>query len=1246
MRGEELVRIVLRSLKKFLADKVFNIKYKWNNKVRYLEAYGDQKDFSLLKIDDLAPKDDLEECEEYCKVLEYGIENEKVYNIAITGAYGSGKSSLLKTFEKKYVKYKYINISLASFISNEVALKNTLNQDNDEILKEQEKSIEKGILQQLFYRVDSNRIPYARFRKIKDVKISSIIKNIILFSITLGLAIIIFKPNLMEKFSIRVNDLYSFSNKYIATIIFLTFISLIIYNINLIVREFKARVNLSSLKFENAQIEFEKNGSESILNKYLDEILYFFEVTKYNVVVIEDLDRFNNTNIFTKLRELNQLINNYEKIKRKVVFIYAIKDDMFKNNERTKFFELIVPVIPVINSINSGDILLKKIRQDELGSDISNEFIIGVSVYIEDMRMLTNIYNEYRIYKKRLDDISLKAENILALVIYKNLYPGDFSDLLYNKGFLYSVFENKNNIIKEIEIDIDEEIRELKLKVDNIKKEYLPNIKELKIVFLSCITENKLQIMSIGGYTIDIFMSNDFDIYSFFNNSNSINYRYYQNGSGEYSNFFRINDVNNKLNGDITFQERLDYIRYKSDGEKNQLFNEISILQEKKRKLQSLKLYELIKTYGINKVLGEEIIKEKVIVYLLRNNKINETYVNYLTYFHNNIVTARDMNYILGVRNYEAQKFDYKLYKVDNIIGKLNEIEFEQKEILNFSLFKHILNNKMKYQEHFDILLKQLSDESEISIEFIDEVIHVLNEDEERVFWKSICKEWANLWVFIKNKCNYSNNKLEFYVYKLINYVDISAIKELNVNGELGKYIENNKELLKLFSKIDIAKIKEVICNLNIKFNYINIGEVNEQLINFIIEGKHYKINILNVEYILTILCDKDINSIRKKNLTTIREYGNTILNEYIYENILEYIEEVFLIIEDNTEEDINIVIELLNLDNEVVDLGVKKDIISKENFKLESINEVDEVLWDELLKQEKVKVSWDNIIYYYSNIKELDSVLINYLNNKNVYQQLSEYKLEDNVINSELIKTMLLSDKITIEAMNYLVNIISWVYTDYDTVEINEDYIDILIKKGILSLTKNIYDSLKDNHYGFHIRLIECNLKEFVENINDFNLDYQDIYQVLSLDNCEYIHKKIIISYIKEKIIKNIIEDTELIEELYKIVVIEKHVINLDENLYWNIFNNIIKENKIRLLSCQCKFLTSEQIDLSLEKIGGNFAKIIVPSSREKIKNSNDVMELASNLEICKYISSKSIVNGKDSEQYIQFNARRNKEN
>ena len=52
-------------------------------------------------------------------------------NIALTGPYGSGKSSILLTLQKKYPQYKYLNISLATLRPSEQ--KN--NPNSDEISK-------------------------------------------------------------------------------------------------------------------------------------------------------------------------------------------------------------------------------------------------------------------------------------------------------------------------------------------------------------------------------------------------------------------------------------------------------------------------------------------------------------------------------------------------------------------------------------------------------------------------------------------------------------------------------------------------------------------------------------------------------------------------------------------------------------------------------------------------------------------------------------------------------------------------------------------------------------------------------------------------------------------------------------------------------------------------------------------------------------------------------------------------------
>ncbi len=114
----------------------------------------------------------------------------------------------------------------------------------------------------------------------------------------------------------------------------------------------------------------------SYFDKYLDEIIYFFESTTYDVVVFEDLDRFDDPHIFEALRELNTLLNTSHAARRRTFrFIYALKDSIFEGlgadttgpddaasaeavrANRTKFFDLVVPVVPFITHRTSRDLL-------------------------------------------------------------------------------------------------------------------------------------------------------------------------------------------------------------------------------------------------------------------------------------------------------------------------------------------------------------------------------------------------------------------------------------------------------------------------------------------------------------------------------------------------------------------------------------------------------------------------------------------------------------------------------------------------------------------------------------------------------------------------------------------------------------------------------------------------------------------------------------------------------------------------
>ena len=78
----------------------------------------------------LAPKVITEENEKekikpYLDALIKAVNTKNVNNIAITGSYGSGKSTILKTFQKEYKSsFRFLNVSLASF--------NKINEESNE----------------------------------------------------------------------------------------------------------------------------------------------------------------------------------------------------------------------------------------------------------------------------------------------------------------------------------------------------------------------------------------------------------------------------------------------------------------------------------------------------------------------------------------------------------------------------------------------------------------------------------------------------------------------------------------------------------------------------------------------------------------------------------------------------------------------------------------------------------------------------------------------------------------------------------------------------------------------------------------------------------------------------------------------------------------------------------------------------------------------------------------------------------
>ena len=711
----------------------------------------------------LAPKVITEESEKekikpYLNTLIKAVNTKDVNNIAITGSYGSGKSTILKTFQKEYKSsFRFLNVSLASF--------NKINDESNEDSEKLERLLEISILQQIIYSVSPNKIPNSHFKRILNIPLWR--KRIIAFLITLWvLCLLLFwKNNYIE--IVNPNNWSIYKNlEWIGIIIsIITFIGFSFLSYKIIDLFRNSKISRVSIQGE-IELNNNENEDKSIFNQYLDEIIYFFQKTKYNILIIEDLDRFENTNIFTKLREINILLNNSNLIKEKISFIYAISDDFFTDKkERVKFFEYMIPIIPFINYSNAEEQLKKLIKDSGLEENIfSDDFISDITPFIDDidMRLLVNIFQEFLVYKDIVGKINPVNEQLFAIITYKNIDPEDFNKLGSKQGFLFSLLNDKDKYTKEFIEKIDKEISEKEKDIERINNEYFENIEDLKKVYLFHIFK---EITSFEGDDIqDAF--NDFD-----NIIDKGNVKYKDNGYSynKQVHHFKFSEIEKQVNPNLSYEERKGLIQNKQNDEVERIKDEIQKLQQQKKAIKNWSLKEIFKEEIVNindyiplRTEQEGSIVNRLLRNLITQGYINENYIDYISLFHEGTITKKDKEFEVRVKSIEEPDFNYKLEKVEGVVKKIGEKYFEQKGIFNFDLLDFLLKNQSIYESRYKLFIKLLCDESETSLKFINE--YITQREDKKNFLTALLKEWSGLCEYIFEKSNYSmNEKYELF---------------------------------------------------------------------------------------------------------------------------------------------------------------------------------------------------------------------------------------------------------------------------------------------------------------------------------------------------------------------------------------------------------------------------------------------------------------------------------------------------
>lgn len=427
-------------------------------------------DNSSVKLESLAPIDytqiasdefETKYYKSYKDVLNNVTQDKLIKNVGVTGGYGTGKSSLIHSYFNELKGKTSIYISLAHFDSLAGNTIPTL-QDDKKINSHIDNILEMKIVNQLVNQIKPNKIPKANFFTKKNIENY----KIFFYSLSIIYLILYFKfllPVITEKITSGIKDFSPNleSNDYILIIISIIAMIILYYLFSNTIKKIIYKGNWSKLTINtmgiNVNMENRDFSTVSYFDNFLSDVIYLFDESDADFVIFEDLDRFNDHSIFEKLREINLMVNQRRKSAKlkKLMFFYVISDEVFSeknvdsaNNtenisatEKTKFFDVIIPIIPIVNNTNSFDYLKSRLLDDPAITDKNDfeTFLYQISIFIDDLRVLKNIVNEFKIYKKIYKDnidMDIDYKQLLALIVYKTLNSSDFNDLVKSKGDL------------------------------------------------------------------------------------------------------------------------------------------------------------------------------------------------------------------------------------------------------------------------------------------------------------------------------------------------------------------------------------------------------------------------------------------------------------------------------------------------------------------------------------------------------------------------------------------------------------------------------------------------------------------------------------------------------------------------------------------------------------------------------------------------------------------------------------------
>lgn len=1036
------------------------------------------EDIKHNKFNALTPEV-LEENEQiYTEALDYAFSNSSIKNIAITGIYGAGKSTVWNTYVHEKALRNIITVSLGKYQNNikddddrlkEGSLTNTLNSGTDgaknKCSNENQKAedigddnrVERQLINQILSQIESKKIPLSKYGFKSNKSIFSIcLQSLAFLSIICSILLWIIRDNFISFVNESYKSFNGISLMFLCAL--LLFVPLFYY---LYIFNRGNKFKISKITFNGAEANINDNNSdESVLDRDIKELVYLLRSSNSKIVVFEDLDRYDNASIYTKLRELNFLLNKYVKVNDEgetpIRFIYMLKDSLFYSKNRTKFFDFILPIVPVVDSKTSENELIELLKEVENTPDRS--FLADISLYVDDMRLLKNIVNEYIVYSRIIPirKIDLESNKLFALITLKNIFPNEFDLLQEDKGFVRAIFDelesNRKKIVSNFKQDlekIDATIKFINSRIGNDK------FKAMALMIVTDVRPYDSQSKTMWQFLKDWSQNPD--------NSFKIDYL---SGNG----YFTYKDFLNRFV--LTDDEKKGLVK-KLPEDFSVEMNKLNLDREKiKKQMKNIEIYsykELIskmKTEQRDKLFsidGFDIVESHyfpLIRFLIVDGLLDETYWYYKGNFNvdtSNILKRNDMIYMKGLKEGKALDIFLDVETPNEIISRLKLSDFSRFNVLNQKVLKTCLEQKqtenvlaivdsVDINDKYNDLLKIL-DEFDLDIVRIYSNILLKNNVDRLVRILEFCED--------ENIDTFKNILISVLIDKTIDLANLAEFKE---------YIEQNENIISLIPEEEFNVFIDNIRAVGIEFEDVSEANCDKVRLADVEQVHAYKLNVRNLLFITEAILEKTIN------------YGS-LLSEIYHSSQLssskEYIEDNFSIVisdyidenksEKNYTNSEEILLRILNSD---ISDEYKLEYVEKNETVISKLtdlqdNSIRTRILNCLLRKNKVKFCSDNIASCWNMIEESIDDFVEYLND-NLDEENNEDILKNNIsVCNTLINSSLVSDKIFGFVIKYANKPISSINH-----ELTQNRVNTLVQQRLIEVTEKNIETLWNNSY------------------------------------------------------------------------------------------------------------------------------------------------------------------------------------